>query len=96
MRKKEKIPPISRNEKIVESLHLPKDSLLGASIVTVMGNTNALIENYKGIIEYTDENIVLQGKTCRIAISGARLSIEYYTNDEMKISGRINSVSYIV
>ena len=95
MRKKPKIPPIPKHEKIVESLKLPKDSLLGASIVTVTGNSEAFIENYKGMIEYTDENILLQGKTCRIAIEGKRLTIDYYTNEDMKISGRIESVSYL-
>jgi sporulation protein YqfC len=95
MRKKEKSDKIPKHEKLVESLKLPKDSLLGASIVTVTGNSEAFIENYKGMIEYTDENILLQGKTCRIAIKGKRLAIEYYTNEDMKITGRILSVSYI-
>ncbi|MCL2719625.1 MAG: YabP/YqfC family sporulation protein [Lachnospiraceae bacterium] len=95
MRKKVKILQVPKHEKIVESLKLPKDSLLGASIVTVTGNSEVFIENYKGMIEYTDENILLQGKTCRIEIKGQRLTIEYYTNEDMKITGRINSVSYL-
>ena len=95
MRKKVKILPIPKHEKIVESLKLPKDSLLGASIVAVTGNSEAFIENYKGMIEYTDENILLQGKTCRIQVEGQRLTIDYYTNEDMKISGRIHKVSYL-
>ena len=95
MRKKVKPLSIPKHEKIVESLKLPKDSLLGASIVTVTGNSEAFIENYKGMIEYTDENILLQGKTCRIAIKGQRLMIDYYTNEDMKITGRITDVSYL-
>jgi len=39
-----------RKEIIVESLKLPKDSMLGASIVTVTGNKDAFVENYKGIL----------------------------------------------
>ena len=50
---------ISGRELMVESLKLPKDSLLGASIVTVTGNTDAFVENYKGIIEYTNQQILL-------------------------------------
>ncbi len=85
---------ISGRELVVESLKLPKDSVLGASIVTVTGNTDAFVENYKGIIEYTSEVILLQGKTCKIEICGKRLSIVYYTNEDMKISGFIERVSY--
>ncbi len=82
-------------ELLVESLKLPKDSLLGASIVTVTGNLEAFVENYKGMIEYTSESILLQGKTCKICIQGKKLSIDYYTNEDMKISGRIKCVQYL-
>lgn len=82
-------------ELIVESLKLPKDSLLGASIVTVTGNRDAFVENYKGILEYTTESIILQGKHARICFEGKNLSIDYYTNEDMKISGRIEALRYI-
>lgn len=87
---------VSGRELMVESLKLPKDSFLGASIVTVTGNTDAFVENYKGIIEYTNQQILLQGKTCKIEICGRRLNIVYYTNEDMKISGWIESVRYLV
>lgn len=83
-----------KKELIVESLKLPKDSVLGASIITVTGNCDAFVENYKGILEYSTELIVLQGKTCQISISGKKLSIDYYTNEDMKISGCIECVRY--
>ncbi len=82
-------------ELVVESLKLPKDSLLGASIVTITGNTEVFVENYKGILEYTDEKILLQGKNCRIELTGKSLNIVYYTNEDMKISGRIGSLRYL-
>lgn len=78
----------------MESLKLPKDSVLGASIVTVTGNTDAFVENYRGILEYSQESVILQGKTCQISILGKRLSIDYYTNEDMKISGCIESIRY--
>lgn len=83
-----------KKEIIVESLKLPKDSMLGASIVTVTGNTDVFVENYRGILEYTGETLVLQGKTCQISIVGKRISIDYYTNEDMKISGRIEEIRY--
>lgn len=85
---------ISKKEQVVDSLKLPKDLLLGASIVTLTGNYEAWIENYKGIMEYSDTFIVLQGKACQICIEGKRLSIDYYTNEDMKISGFIEAVRY--
>lgn len=84
-----------RREMVVESLKLPKDSMFGASIVTLTGNTDAFVENYRGIIEYTGDLILLQGKTCKIKICGKRLCIDYYTNEDMKISGLIEQICYL-
>ena len=99
MRKNHRKLPISAlsnsKELIVESLKLPKDTMLGASIVTLTGNREAFIQNYKGIVEYTTESIVLQGKNCKICFEGKRLSIDYYTNEDMKISGSIDAVRYV-
>ncbi|MCI8373518.1 MAG: sporulation protein [Lachnospiraceae bacterium] len=93
--KKQKQPAEkSRKEKIVEKLMLPKDLMLGAAVVTVTGQTEVYIENYRGIIEYTAERIRLQTKTCSIEITGSSLNVGYYTNDEMKITGRISSINY--
>lgn len=81
-------------ENVADTLKLPKDLLLGAAILTVTGQCEAYIENYSGIIEYTDKKIKLQTKTCRIEICGDRLKIIYYTNDEMKITGQIEEIKY--
>lgn len=94
-REREANKTVSGKELMVESLKLPKDSMLGASIVTVTGNSEAFVENYRGIIEYNGEVILLQGKTCKIEIIGKRLSIVYYTNEDMKISGRIEQIRYL-
>ena len=79
----------------MDSLKLPKDTMLGACIVTLTGNREAFIENYKGILEYTTESIVLQGKNSKICFEGKKLSIDYYTNEDMKISGSIEAVRYV-
>ncbi len=81
-------------ESMIESLQLPKDLMLGMPIVTVTGFHEAYIENYKGILEYSEEMILLQTKTCQIEIQGEKLHIMYYTNDEMKVEGMISSIQY--
>jgi len=95
MRRDAKRPFMRSRELIVESLKLPKDTMLGASIVTVTGNREAFVENYKGILEYTTESIVLQGKNAKICFEGKNLSIDYYTNEDMKISGKIDALRYL-
>jgi sporulation protein YqfC len=84
-----------KKELFVESLGLPKDVCMGALKVTMTGNTDAWIENYKGILEYTGCAILLQGKTCQVCFEGSCLTIDYYTNEDMKISGCIACVRYL-
>ena len=81
-----------RKERVVESLSLPKDLVLGSAILTVTGNSDLYIENYKGILTYEENCIVLQTKTCQIQIEGSSLSIDYYNNEDMKISGCIQQI----
>ena len=68
---------------------------LGASIVTIIGDDHVMIENYRGILEYTQNNIILQGKNCRISICGQGLRISYYTNEDMKIEGKVSEIRYL-
>lgn len=82
-------------ENVADTLKLPKDLLLGAAILTVTGQSEAYVENYSGIIEYTEKKIKLQTKNCRIEISGNEMKIVYYTNDEMKIIGQIDEIKYL-
>lgn len=84
-----------KKELLVESLKLPKDICMGAMRVTMTGNSEAWIENYRGILEYTENLILLQGKTCQVCFEGTGLSIDYYTNEDMKISGSITCVKYL-
>lgn len=74
---------------------MPKDVVLGASVVTILGNTEICIENYRGILEYTECLIRVQTKERQIRLAGKNLKIEYYTNDEMKITGCICCIEFV-
>lgn len=81
-------------DKMIAAVDIPKDVVLGTSILTVLGTNEICIENYRGIIEYTDILIRVQTKEKQIKIQGKQLQIEYYTNEEMKIKGYIHSIEY--
>ncbi|MEJ8733249.1 sporulation protein YqfC [uncultured Clostridium sp.] len=81
-------------EKLISAAGMPKDVVLGASVITVLGTSEVCIENYRGILEYTENLIRVQTKERRIKLSGKHLQIAYYTNDEMKITGRIQTIEF--
>ena len=91
--KKMKHHPIMK-EHMVEALELPKDLVYHAAIVTVLGNQELTLENYRGMIEYHTDHVCVQTKNCRVTVTGQNLTIPYYTNDEMKITGLIKTIMY--
>ena len=81
-------------EKMVSAMDLPKDVIQNASVITILGRNELCIENYRGIIEYTDALIRVQTRAVQIRIQGKRLRIQYYTNDEMKVTGALSSLEF--
>lgn len=84
----------SIKEKFVHICRIPKEVALGHSLVSMIGNTELIVENYRGILEFDDQLIRILGKKEQIKIYGKHLKIEYYTNEEMKVIGIIRGIEY--
>lgn len=75
-------------------MKLPRDVVLGEVLVSFVGRYSVVIENYRGILIYDDTMVKLQAKHCKLQIRGKHLHIEYYTHEEMKITGQIQSMEF--
>lgn len=82
-------------EVVSESMQLPPDVLTGAPIITMYGRNNVSVENHKKILEYSENSILIQTGLCRVLVEGKRLKIDFFTREEMKISGMIHQISYL-
>ena len=76
-------------------MELPRDILFGEMILRLSGNREVLIENYKGIYEYTKERIIILGKKQNLKIEGCQLHISYFSGYDMKVVGAIDSLTYL-
>lgn len=81
-------------KKISSMFRISEDVLAKAPIITSHGNYRVYIENYRKIIEYTDQQIKILTKTGKISISGEKLVIAYYEEDDLCIIGNIFKVEY--
>ncbi len=79
-------------DKLVSKLHIPEDVVLGNIIITINGNNTVFIENYKGISHYNSEKIIVNGKKNNITIYGKNLNIQYFSDINMKIKGKIDKI----
>lgn len=81
-------------ERVVDALQLPKDLCLGALNIRLIGQYEAYVENYRSIIEYDSSVIKLQGKGCRVKISGNFLKITCFSKYDMKIKGNLQEIKF--
>ena len=79
-------------ERLASAASMPKDVVMKAAVLTALGNFEVCIENYRGITEYTECLVRVQTKGGQIRLTGKRLKVEYYTNDEMKITGAFDTL----
>lgn len=80
--------------RFADTAMLPRDTVTGSCCVTVTGQNELVIENYKSILDYCPEKLTILTKQCQVEISGKRLEILYYAREEMKIKGKIESICY--
>lgn len=81
-------------QKIKETLEMPAEVIMNSPKVVLDSNLNVWIENYLGIIEYSDSAVKVNTSDFIIKITGERLLIDFITNEDLSISGKILSVVY--
>ncbi len=86
-------PVITR--KLSGKLRMQEDILAKAPVLTCYGKYRVCIENYRSILEYQEEKIRIQTKTCKIAIEGRHLAIAYYRDECMCVVGEIRAIQYL-
>lgn len=81
-------------EGLMNTLEVPQDLASQEFLLTVTGNSCLYIENYKSIQFYSRESIRVLTRKGRIRICGKSLKIQYYTSDEMGISGHFQEIVF--
>lgn len=59
------------------------------------GDHELTIENYKGIVEYQDDRIIVCGREQKLLVTGYGLCIDYYSKFDLHILGRIESLQWL-
>ena len=59
-----------------EKLHLAPDILENTTVVNLYGKEMVLVENYQSIIDYTSEQIKLQGRHNKLIVRGTYFCVD--------------------
>ena len=81
---------------VVSALHLPEDVFLGEMLLYFTGSTAAVVENYRSILFFSDTELKIQGKNSKLKIQGKGLSIDYYDKEQLRVSGMLQNVEFIL
>lgn len=75
---------------------IPQDVALDLPRITMLGNTQLLVENHKGIVEYTPERVRLKLTLGELEIGGTAMTLSNLRAEQMLVEGTISWVKYIV
>lgn len=81
-----------RKNRFQDILEMPKEVYTNMPKLTVIGFEEMVIENYKSILEYEEFFVRINTHIGILNINGFNLNLEKMTNDDIKITGTIESV----
>ena len=80
------------NRKVDKILELPKEVYSNIPKIIIPGFEELIIENFKGILEYEEFFVRISTHIGVININGYNLNLQNMTNDEIKVTGKIESL----
>lgn len=80
--------------KIDRMLEMPKEVYTNLPKITITGFDEIIIENYKGILEYEEFYVRINTHIGIINVNGFGLNLQNMTNDDIKITGKIDSLDF--
>ena len=78
-------------KKIDKLLELPQEVYSNVPKIIITGFDEMIIENFKGILEYEEFFVRINTHIGIVNINGYNLNLENMTDDEIKITGKIES-----
>ncbi|MBB5173940.1 sporulation protein YqfC [Texcoconibacillus texcoconensis] len=77
-----------------EQFDLPSDIMMDLPRVTMIGNLHIYIENHRGLVRFTNEEVILRFKGGWLYVRGSDFVIKMILPEEILIEGTIHDVVY--
>ena len=74
---------------MTEALELPKEILLHLPLISFIGQEEVTIENYKGILEYSEETVRIGTAAGILRLEGQGLCLKQLSAECMVVTGRV-------
>lgn len=81
-----------KKNKFEKLLEIPEEVYSNEPKITITGFHEMILENYKGILEYEEFFASISTYIGIININGFNLNLEKMTNDDIKLTGKIEGI----
>nr|WP_092068487.1 sporulation protein YqfC [Dendrosporobacter quercicolus]NSL47115.1 sporulation protein YqfC [Dendrosporobacter quercicolus DSM 1736]SDL76780.1 sporulation protein YqfC [Dendrosporobacter quercicolus] len=85
-----------RLQRLAGLLEIPQDIVMDLPRITMLGNKQLLIENHKGIIEYTPSMIRIKLNQGELVIGGTDLTLGNLQIEQILVEGTVGELKYDV
>ncbi len=93
---KKKKDALTAREKMAKLLEIPDEVVSDRPKITTVGRREVFVENYKGIIEFSNEIVKINTNYGIITITGKNMKIREITSEDIIIFGDIDNIDYLV
>ena len=83
---------MKKRKRFNDIMEIPKEIYTTIPNFIITGFEDMIIENYKGILEYEDYYVRVNTYIGIVNIHGINLKLEKMTEDNLKITGKIESI----
>ncbi|WP_202406258.1 sporulation protein YqfC [Pontibacillus yanchengensis] len=80
---------------IAQHLDLPSDVILELPRITTIGQIHAYIENHKGLLIFSEQELRLKLKQGQLKITGKNFVLRMMLPEEILLEGTIENISFI-
>jgi len=82
-------------EYISDKFDIPKEIIMNLPQISLTGNRELFIDNYKSILEYSDTLMRIKAADTIIKISGKSIYIENIGTDDISLSGFFDKIEFM-
>lgn len=80
---------------MTNTMQLPQDVMMDLPRITMIGQIHIYIENHRGLLTFSDQEVRLLLKQGQLLIKGKSFVIKTILPEEILLEGKIDAVSYL-
>lgn len=88
------VPSTAIKSFVGQALDMPRELILNLPHLSIVGNEDIIVQNHQGLLAYASDLVRIKTTSGILNIAGRQLMINKITNEYIRLTGRLTSISY--